>query len=96
MADHKRRFVKPPKNAKDLHRPLSANEDLTEILTTRHERTVISNLTLHYNRMSLIRLSATLVLIQEQQAAFPADKRRLDLERRQHANNLEISAAPAT
>jgi transposase len=150
MADHNRRFAKPPKNAKDLHRSLSANEDLTEILTTRHERTLTSNLTLHYDRMMLIlepnatsrplagkrvmivnypdgrfavqhrgtnlayrvfdkiqtvqsaeivenkRLSTTLAVIQEQQAAFPAHKRRLDPKRRQHANNLEIPAVPAT
>ena len=37
---------------KDLHRPLSTDE--TEILTTRHERTLSSNLTLHYDRMVLI------------------------------------------
>jgi len=39
---------------KDLHRPLSTDENLTEILTTRHERTLSSNLTLHYDRMVLI------------------------------------------
>jgi hypothetical protein len=54
MDDHNRRFAKPPKNAKDLHRPLSTDENLTEILTTRHERTLSSNLTLHYDRMVLI------------------------------------------
>jgi hypothetical protein len=42
------------------------------------------------------RLSTTLAVIQEQQAAFPAHKRRLDPKRRQHANNLEIPAVPAT
>jgi hypothetical protein len=42
------------------------------------------------------RLSATLALIQEQQAAFPAHRRRLDPKRRQHANNLEKPAVPAT
>jgi hypothetical protein len=148
--DHNRRFAKPPKNEKDLHRPLSAEENLTEILTTRHERTLSSNLTLHYDQMMLIlepnavsrplagkrmmivnypdgrfavqyrgtdlryrafdkiqtvqsadivenkRLGATLAFIQEQQAAFPAHKRRLDPNRRQHANNLETPAAPAT
>jgi hypothetical protein len=54
MADHNRRFAKPPQNDKDLHRPLAANEQLTEILTTRHERTVSANLTVHYDRMMLI------------------------------------------
>ena len=150
MEDHNRRFAKPPKNAKDLHRPLVAKEDLTEILTIRHERTVSANLTVHYDRMVLIlepnatarplagkrvmivnypdgrfaiqyrgtdlpfrvfdkiqtvdsaaivenkRLGAALALIQEQQNAFPAHKRRLDPARYKHANNLEIPAQPAT
>jgi len=42
------------------------------------------------------RLSKALAVIQEQQAAFPAHKRRLDPKRRQHANNLEKPAVPAT
>lgn len=54
MADHNRRFAKPSKIDKDLHRPLSAKENLTEILTSRYERTLSSNLTLHYDRMMLI------------------------------------------
>jgi hypothetical protein len=54
MDDYNRRFAKPPKNAKDLHRQLAPNENLTEILTTRHERTLTSNLTLHYDRMMLL------------------------------------------
>jgi hypothetical protein len=54
MDDYNRRFAKPPKNTKNLHRPLSAKENLTEILTTRHERTLTANLTLHYDRMMLI------------------------------------------
>jgi hypothetical protein len=150
MEDHNRRFAKPPKNSKDLHRPLVAKEDLTEILTTRHERTLSANLTVHYDRMVLLlepnatsrplagkrvmivnypdgrfaiqyrgtdlpfrvfdkiqtvdsaaiienkRLGAALALIQEQQNAFPAHKRRLDPARYKHANNLEIPAHPAT
>jgi len=36
------------------------------------------------------RLDAALGLIQEQQNAFPAHKRRLDPARYKHANNLEI------
>jgi hypothetical protein len=144
MEDHNRRFGKPPQNTKDLHRPLSPAEDLTEILTTRHERTVSANLTVHYDRMMLIleptalsrplagkrvtivnypdgrfavqhqgmtlpyrvfdklrtvnsaaivenkRLGAALAFIQEQQATFPAHKRRLDPDRRRHTNNLEM------
>jgi hypothetical protein len=42
------------------------------------------------------RLGAAVALIQEQQAAFPAQKRRLDPARHRHANNLETPAAPAT
>jgi len=148
--DHNRRFAKPAKNAKDLHRPLLAEENLTEILATRHERTLTSNLTIHYDRMMLIlepnaisrplagkrvmivnypdgrfavqyrgtnlayrvfdkiqtvqsadivenkRLGATLALIQEQQAALPAHKRRRDPARQRHINNLETPAQPAT
>jgi hypothetical protein len=150
MEDHNRRFAKPPKSDKDLHRGLSAKENLAEILTTRHERTVSLNHTVHYGRMVLIlepnaitrplaskrvmivnypdgrfaiqyrgtdlpyrvfdkiqtvnsaaivenkQLGAALAFIQEQQAAFPVHKRRLDPERRRHANNLESPAAPAT
>ena len=150
MEDHNRRFAKPPKSDKDLHRPLTAEENLTEILTTQHERTVSLNLTVHYDRMVLIlepnatsrplagkrvmivnypdgrfaiqhrgtdlpfrvfdkiqtinsaaivenkQLGAALAFIQEQQATFPAHKRRLDPGRRKHANNLELPATPVT
>jgi len=150
MEDHNRRFAKPPKSDKDLHRCLSAQEDLTEILTTRHERTVSLNLTIHYDRMVLMlvpnattrplagkrvmivnypdgrfaiqyrgtdlpyrvfdkiqtintaaivenkQLGAALAFIQEQQATFPAHKRRLDPGRQRHGNNRELPAAPAT
>jgi hypothetical protein len=150
MEDHNRRFAKPPKDDKNLHRPLAAKENLTEILTTRHERTVSSNLTIHYDRMVLIldptatsrplagkrvmivnypdgrfaiqhrgtdlpfrvfdklrtvesaaivenkRLGPALALIQEQQNAFPAHKKRLDPARYRHINNLETPAQPAT
>jgi hypothetical protein len=52
--DYNRRFGRAPSNAKDLHRPLSAKDDLGEILTWREQRTVTRNLTLHYDRMMLI------------------------------------------
>ncbi len=42
------------------------------------------------------RLSGVLALIQEQQAALPAHKRRRDLERHRHINNLEMPVQPAT
>jgi hypothetical protein len=150
MEDHNRRFAKPPKNDKNLHRPLATKENLTEILTTRYERTVSSDLTIHYDRMVLIlepsatsrplagkrvmivnypdgrfaiqhrgadlpfrvfdklrtvesaaivenkRLGPALALIQEQQNAFPAHKKRLDPARHRHINNLETPARAAT
>jgi hypothetical protein len=43
-----------PANAKDLHRPLTAADDLDEILAWREERTVTRNLTLRYDRMMLL------------------------------------------
>ncbi len=54
IGDHNARFAKPPKNAKDLHRPLGPAEDLTEILACHEDRMVSKNLTLHYDRMMLI------------------------------------------
>jgi hypothetical protein len=54
ITDYNSRFARDPVNAKDLHRPLSAGEDLDEILAWREERTVTHNLTLHYDRMMLI------------------------------------------
>ncbi len=143
MDNHNERFSKPPKNLKDLHRPLVAKENLTEILTCRDERTVSNNLTLDYDRMILIldptvtsrplagkrvsvvnypdgrftlqyrgtdlpfrvfdklrtiqsaevvenkRLGAALAMIQQQQEALTAHKRRFDPARQRHRNNLE-------
>ena len=54
ITDYNSHFGRDPANAKDLHRPLSAEEDLDEILAWREERTVTHNLTLHYDRMMLI------------------------------------------
>jgi hypothetical protein len=54
VADYNQRFGRPPLNAKDLHRPLSAVDNLDEILAWRERRTVTRNLTLHYDRMMLI------------------------------------------
>jgi hypothetical protein len=51
---HNARFARAPANTKDLHRPLSAADDLDEVLAWREERTVTQNLTLHYDRMMLI------------------------------------------
>ena len=54
IATYNARFGRAPANAKDLHRPLSAADDLDEILAWREERTVTRNLTLHYDRMMLM------------------------------------------
>ena len=54
MASHNARFGRESANAKDLHRKLSAADNLDEILAWREERTVTHNLTLHYDRMMLI------------------------------------------
>ena len=54
IATHNARFGREPANAKDLHRPLTAADDLDEILAWREQRTVTHNLTLHYDRMTLI------------------------------------------
>lgn len=62
-ADYNRRFGRTPLNAKDLHRPLSATDDLDEILAWREQRTVTRNLTLHYDRMMLILESTPLTRI---------------------------------
>jgi hypothetical protein len=54
IADYNGRFGRDPANAKDLHRPLSAGDDLDEVLAWREDRTVTQNLTLHYDRMMLM------------------------------------------
>jgi hypothetical protein len=54
IAEHNARFGRAPANAKDLHRPLSAADDLDEVLAWREERTVTRSLTLHYDRMMLM------------------------------------------
>jgi hypothetical protein len=54
IASYNARFGREPANTKDLHRKLSAADNLDEILAWREERTVTQNLTLHYDRMMLI------------------------------------------
>ena len=54
VADHNRRFGKQAANGKDLHRPVSATDDLDEVLAWREERRVTANLVLHYDRMTLL------------------------------------------
>jgi Winged helix-turn helix len=54
VADYNGRFGREPANGKDVHRPLSARDDLGEILAWREVRTVTANLVLHYDRMMLL------------------------------------------
>jgi len=54
ITGHNARFGGKPLNAKDLHRPLTAADNLDEILAWREQRTVTNNLTLHYDRMMLL------------------------------------------
>jgi hypothetical protein len=54
ISKYNARFGRAPANAKDLHRTLTAADDLNEILAWREERTVTRNLTLHYDRMMLL------------------------------------------
>ena len=50
-ADYNARFGKIPGNPKNLHRPLSAKDDLTDTFTWREERTVSNSLTLQYDKV---------------------------------------------
>jgi Winged helix-turn helix len=54
ISDYNARFGRQPSNGKDLHRPLTASDNLDEILAWREVRTVTHNLTLHYDRMLLL------------------------------------------
>ncbi len=58
VTDYNRRFGREPLVAKDLHRPVSADDDLDEVLAWRERRTVTANLVVHYDRMMLL-LDAT-------------------------------------
>jgi len=51
VADHNGRFAKTPRSPKDLHRPLSARDDVDAALTWREERTVSHSLTLQYDKV---------------------------------------------
>lgn len=43
LADYNRRFAKPPRNPKDLHRPLNGHDNLDKAFAWREERTVSYN-----------------------------------------------------
>jgi hypothetical protein len=51
LADYNARFGKEPHNPKNLHRPLSAGDDLTDVFACREERTVSNRLTLQYPKV---------------------------------------------
>src|SRR5277367_2147176 len=54
VADYNTRFAKPPANAKDLHRPLRAGDDLDDAFAWKEERTLSRALTLQYDRVMFI------------------------------------------
>jgi len=54
MARHNARFVRPPFDPRDLHRPLAPHDDLTATMVWREERSVTASLTLHYNKAMFI------------------------------------------
>jgi Winged helix-turn helix len=51
VAGHNARFAKVPRSPRDLHRPLSARDDVDAALTWREERTVSHSLTLQYDKV---------------------------------------------
>jgi hypothetical protein len=69
LADDNTRFAKPPRDAKDLHRPLSRHDVLDEILAWREERTVSANLTLQYDKV--------VFLLDESEIAFDARNKQV-------------------
>jgi hypothetical protein len=54
MADYNARFAKPPADAKDLHRPLRAGDDLEDAFAWKEERTLSQALTLQYDKVIFI------------------------------------------
>ena len=71
MALHNARFAKSPANDKDLHRPLTRRDDLTEAFTWRETRTVSHALTVNYDRMAYI--------LQQTPAALEAAGKRVEV-----------------
>jgi len=54
VADYNRRFAKPARLDKDLHRPLAPQDDLDGSFAWRVERTVTHSLTVQYDRVMFI------------------------------------------
>src|SRR5580700_497760 len=51
LADYNTRFGKEPHNPKNLHRPLSADDNLADVFAWREERAISNNLTLQYDKV---------------------------------------------
>ena len=51
LADYNTRFGKEPHNPKNLHRPLSVDDNLADVFAWREERTISNNLTLQYDKV---------------------------------------------
>jgi hypothetical protein len=54
MGDYNMRFAKLPANAKDVHRPLRAGDDLDDAFAWKEERTLSQALTLQYDKVMFI------------------------------------------
>ena len=50
LADHNRRFAKPPAVTFDAHRPLRPDDDLSALFTLQETRRISRQLTVHYKR----------------------------------------------
>jgi hypothetical protein len=51
MADFNKRFAEEPRSVVDLHRPLTAKDDLARILTWQEARTISKNLTVQFEKV---------------------------------------------
>jgi hypothetical protein len=71
LADYNRRFAKPPRNSKDLHRLLNGGDNLDDTFAWREERTVSDNLTLQYDKI--------LFLLEPNEMALDARRKRVTI-----------------
>jgi len=54
IADFNARFGKPPRNPKDMHRPLADHENLDGVMCRKEVRTLSQSLTLRYDKVLFI------------------------------------------
>ncbi len=54
IADFNSRFGKPPRNPKDMHRPLAEHENLDGAMCRKEVRTLSQSLTLRYDKVLFI------------------------------------------